>query len=208
MWDGDPRAPRDWDFYWGVSVQQMPEVTVIASKADAAETNPDDAPDVGTFTFTRTGDLSQSLDAFYTLSGTAVEGTDFQAISGGNGTTHEVSFAPDQSAVTVDVLPVDSGTLDGELTVIATVVDPPASPAATQSYAAAPGNGKQSPPATQLTRTVTIAPDIRLAVQTNVKLLQPHNWSVTIGGSNPQPTEVSFQVARNSGRSARRRAER
>ena len=67
VYDITPSAPPGPD---GVTI------TATHATADTSGGNP------GTFTLSRTGDLSGPLTVAYTLSGTAVNGTDYQALSG------------------------------------------------------------------------------------------------------------------------------
>jgi hypothetical protein len=61
-----------------LSSAQVPVVTVTASDANASELG----PDTGTFTVARTGDTTGALAVYYSLSGTAQNGIDYQRLSG------------------------------------------------------------------------------------------------------------------------------
>jgi serine protease len=78
------------------------EVTVTASDASAAETG-----DTGTFTLTRSGDATAALVVTVALSGSAVNGTDYQMIAG------TVNFAAGASTATVTVTPIDNSVASG-----------------------------------------------------------------------------------------------
>ncbi|MBL9135270.1 MAG: hypothetical protein JNK85_05355 [Verrucomicrobiales bacterium] len=89
----------------------LPEVTVVATDANAAEPS-----DAGTLTFSRTGPTTSALTANFVVSGSATSGTDFTAI----GTT--VTFAAGSATATKTVTPIDDATIESTETVIATVV--------------------------------------------------------------------------------------
>jgi serine protease len=78
------------------------EVTVTASDASAAETG-----DTGTFTLTRGGDATAALAVTIGLSGSAVNGTDYQTIAS------TVNFAAGASTATVTVTPIDNSVASG-----------------------------------------------------------------------------------------------
>ncbi len=90
-----------------------PLVTVAAFDSTASETG----PDLGTFRFTRTGSTTASLTVTLTVSGTASNGSDFQALP----TT--VTFAAGQAAVDLFVVPLADASTEGSETVIVTVDD-------------------------------------------------------------------------------------
>jgi hypothetical protein len=90
-----------------------PVVSVAAFDAAAAEAG----PDLGTFRFSRTGALTSSLTVTYTLTGTAVNGTDYQAIP------LTVTFPAGQATTDVFVIPLADGTAEPVETAILTVTD-------------------------------------------------------------------------------------
>ena len=90
-----------------------PVVTVAAFDASASETG----PDLGTFRFTRTGATTSSLTVTYTVAGTALNGTDYQAVP------LTVTFPAGQATVDVFVVPLSDGTAEAAETVILTLTD-------------------------------------------------------------------------------------
>jgi hypothetical protein len=89
-----------------------PSVTITSSDPNASEAGPDPA----TFTITRTdGDTSSDLTVNYTVSGTAVSGSDYNSI--GNSATIAASFA----TVTITVTPIADGIDESTETVIITL---------------------------------------------------------------------------------------
>jgi hypothetical protein len=76
----------------------LPVVTVSATDANASE----DGPDPGTFTFMRKGSTNDQLTVYYSLGGTARNGTDYQRVpdsvtipAGSNATTVTITPLPD-----------------------------------------------------------------------------------------------------------------
>src|SRR6266568_3947548 len=74
-------------------------VSVTVSVTSEQSTTP------GVCTISRTGDLSSTLTAHYTLSGTAINGVDYQTLSG------SVEFAAGASEATVLIVPIDDHVL-------------------------------------------------------------------------------------------------
>jgi len=89
---------------------QLPTVSVEATDADAAEAGADS----GTFTITRS-DTSGDLTVYYSVSGTAINGTDYTQLSGA-GVIPEGDYSVD-----VEVAPLDDGLEEGSETVILTI---------------------------------------------------------------------------------------
>jgi PKD repeat protein len=88
-------------------------VSITVSVTSEQSTTP------GVCTISRTGDISAALTARYTLSGTAVNGVDYQTLSG------SVEFAAGASAATVLIVPIDDHVLleAAELVVLTLSVD-------------------------------------------------------------------------------------
>jgi len=89
----------------------LPVITLATSDNAASETpgNP------GQFTLTRTGSTAEALTVFYTLGGTASNGTDYNTLSG------SVTFAAGSSTAVVTVNPIDDAVVDGSETVTLTL---------------------------------------------------------------------------------------
>ena len=90
-----------------------PLVTVSAFDAVASETG----PGLGTFRFMRTGSLTSSLTVDYTVSGTATNGTDYQAIP------LSVTFLAGQATADVFVVPIADGITEAAETAVVTLTD-------------------------------------------------------------------------------------
>ena len=82
-------------------------VTVTATDAAASEAGSDPA----TFTLTRTGATTASLNVQYSVGGTATSGSDYSALTG------SVTIAAGQTSATVTVTPVDDSDFEGDETV-------------------------------------------------------------------------------------------
>lgn len=93
----------------------LPVVTIAATIPDAFE----DGPVPGEFTITRTGDLTNSLTVYFTVAGTATEGTDYGALP------MSVTIPAQESTATFQVTPAADGLEEGDETVEVTLVEPP-----------------------------------------------------------------------------------
>jgi hypothetical protein len=91
----------------------VPIVVVTAVDAAAAEAG----PDLGAFRLSRTGGLTSPLAVTFALTGTAVNGTDYQAIP------LTVTFLAGQATADVFVMPAADGIAEGAETVILTLID-------------------------------------------------------------------------------------
>jgi hypothetical protein len=94
-----------------IADNDLPTVTVSATDANASET-PGDA---GTFTVTRTGSAVAALTVNFTLSGTAVNGSDYTTIAS------SVTIAAGASSAALIVTPIDDTAVEGSETVILTL---------------------------------------------------------------------------------------
>ncbi len=95
-----------------VTITNFPNiVTVAASQSDASEVGP--AP--GAFTITRTS-AGQPLTVHYTMSGTATNGVNYQAVSG------SVTFSALATETNVTITPIDDGIPEVTMTAILTIV--------------------------------------------------------------------------------------
>ena len=99
-----------------LSIPAIPAViTVATTDADAGETATGVTPNPGTFTLTRTNDLTKAITVNYTLSGTATNGTDYSNLTG------TVSFAAGVSSATVTVTPTDDNIFEVTETAVLTL---------------------------------------------------------------------------------------
>ena len=94
-----------------ISDDDLPQVSVSATDASAAEAGPNS----GTFTFTRTGPNAAALTVNYGLTGTATDGTDYVSL----GTS--VTFAIGASSVTRTLTPIDDAISEGDETATLTI---------------------------------------------------------------------------------------
>jgi serine protease len=88
----------------------MTDITIAATDASAAETG-----DTGTFTLTRSGDTTGALAVAIAVSGSGVNGTNYQSIAS------SVNFTAGASTATVTVTPIDNSAVDGAKTVTLTI---------------------------------------------------------------------------------------
>jgi len=92
--------------FYGINPAADPRITVTATDASAHETG-----DPGSFTFTRTGNLSHPITVGFEVSGRASPGSDYAAI----GTS--VQFPANQASVTLTITPLDDLIEEGSETV-------------------------------------------------------------------------------------------
>ncbi|WP_414527011.1 phytase [Nodularia chucula] len=90
-----------------------PVVSIVATAPDAAETG--NQP--GVFRISRVGNTSKSLTINYSVDGTATNGVDYNSLSG------TATIAAGQTFVDVTVIPVDDNLVEGDETVILSLVD-------------------------------------------------------------------------------------
>ncbi|HEY2953268.1 MAG TPA: LamG-like jellyroll fold domain-containing protein, partial [Verrucomicrobiae bacterium] len=90
-------------------------LSIVATKADAAETGPTNA----LFTVSRTGSTAADLTVSYTIGGTASNGVDYLTLSG------SVLIPAGFSSATITVTPIDDAIAEGRETIILTLVLPP-----------------------------------------------------------------------------------
>jgi hypothetical protein len=90
---------------------RSPEIDLAATDASASESG----PDPGTFTISRTGATDLDLTVAYAISGTAVNGSDYQTIPG------TITLASGSSSATVTITPIPDTVADGDRTVVLTL---------------------------------------------------------------------------------------
>jgi hypothetical protein len=95
----------------GVIVAPVPVVTIVASDASAAERG----LDPGIFTVSRTGDTGSALEVFYTVSGSAGNGVDYQQIP------LSVTIPADSASAQITITPIDDSLREGDETVVLTL---------------------------------------------------------------------------------------
>ena len=97
---------------WDFSGNAPGTVSVTATDANASESG-----DTGTFTIWRSGSRSsQPLTVYYTISGSAQNGSDYQSLPG------SVTISADSDNATVTVTPIDDSLAEGDETVVLTIV--------------------------------------------------------------------------------------
>jgi hypothetical protein len=112
-----------------------PAVTVVATGSNASEVGPVS----GTFTITRTGGNGIGLPVSFTLGGTAVNGSDYQAIA----TTGTIGAGSSSTTVTITPIPNDIAQADPTVTLSlagSPYYDPGAASAATVTIQVKPAD--------------------------------------------------------------------
>jgi Ca2+-binding RTX toxin-like protein len=95
-----------------ITNDDLPVISLAVTDADAAEpVNP------GQFTLTRDGITTADLTVNYTLTGTATNGVDYQAL------TNTVTFKAGSDKAIIDIAPIDDNIYEGNETVILTLSD-------------------------------------------------------------------------------------
>ena len=95
-----------------VNIYELPEVSVTATDAEAAESG-----GRGEFTITRTGDTSEALTVYFTLSGSATLGTDYTVSQ-----TTPVTIPAGTESMTIVITAIDDNDAEGTETVTLTVI--------------------------------------------------------------------------------------
>ena len=101
--------------YVGFEVEALPIVSIMASDPHAAEA----ACETGTFTVTRDGNTDAALTVYYTVAGTATNGTDYTKL------TSPVTIAAGSATATITVTPKQDTLAEGNETVIVTLAASP-----------------------------------------------------------------------------------
>jgi hypothetical protein len=93
----------------------QPTISIIASDVSAVETAPGAPSNPGQFTLARLGNASASLTVSYLMSGSAVNGQDYDSLTG------SVTFAADSSTAVVNINPINDGVNEGSEAVTLTL---------------------------------------------------------------------------------------
>ncbi len=94
-----------------VDPDSLPWLAIAATDASAAE----NGPDTGTFTVSRTGSTAAATEVFYTVTGSAGNGIDYDA------TPNSVTIPAGSYTAEVTIYPVDDSSREGDETVILTL---------------------------------------------------------------------------------------
>ena len=92
-------------------VDNEPVVSISATDATADE----EGPTTGTFTVSRAGSTDNAITVNYSVTGTAVNGTDYTTLGG------SVVIAASSASSTITITPVDDSDVEGDETVIVTL---------------------------------------------------------------------------------------
>ncbi len=164
------------------------EPTVSVSKTkDATETS-GQTTGKGTFTFTRTGGTTtQPLTVFYSLSGTATEGSDYNALSG------EVVIPIGKTSVTLDVLAIDDAIAEVSESVIVTLE-------ADQAYNLDANTAKRTATVniTDNEPMVSVTATDNSATESSVVTTARATYTLARTGATPQALTVKFDLSGNA----------
>ncbi len=108
---GDTTATTRSDGTFAIEVIPVAEVSVTLTDGSASE----EGPDTATFTFTRTEAPVNPLTVNYTLTGTAINGTDYET------NVLSVTFGANESTATVTITPIDDAIPELGETVVLTI---------------------------------------------------------------------------------------
>ena len=95
-----------------IADDDKPVVSIVATDAVAAEAG----LDTGTFTVSRDGVTTAPLTVNYAVGGTAINGVDYQLLSG------SLTIPAGQASATIVVTPIDDSLFEGDETVILTLI--------------------------------------------------------------------------------------
>jgi Calpain family cysteine protease/Calx-beta domain/Ser-Thr-rich glycosyl-phosphatidyl-inositol-anchored membrane family len=98
-----------------INDNDKPTISVVANDPNAAETPAGQPLNPGQFTLARTGNASAALTVSYLVSGTAVNGLDYDSLTG------SVTFAAGSSTAVVNINPINDGVYEGSETVTLTL---------------------------------------------------------------------------------------
>jgi hypothetical protein len=94
-----------------LSVLPLSTVTIAASDKGSSETLIGLTPNIGTFTLTRTNDITSALSVNYSIAGTAANGQDYDSLTG------IAIFNAGSSTAVINVKPIDDSLYEGKETV-------------------------------------------------------------------------------------------
>lgn len=97
---------------FSVSGITLPAISIAATDAIATEGS---ATDTGTFTVSRTGSTASPLTVFYSVGGTAINGTDYVSLPG------SVTIPAGQSSAPILITTIDDSNVEGNETVVITL---------------------------------------------------------------------------------------
>lgn len=180
LWPDGRRAFATAGFQVGTGTPGLPSVSVTASDSSASESGPNN----GVFTFTRTGSTTAALTVRYSISGTATNGTDYNALTG-------IVIIPAGSlSANATVIPVTDSTSESTETVVATLTaDAAYQLSAPTSATVNIANAVVTQPSTP---TVTLSASDSSASELN---LDPGTFTVTRTGGTTTALTVSFAMS-------------
>ena len=88
-----------------------PQISILTSDDEAAETKSGQPQNLGQFSFKRTGSIANALTVQYTIEGSATNGTDYNKVE------NTVAFAAGSDTTTIEINPIDDRIYEGTETV-------------------------------------------------------------------------------------------
>jgi hypothetical protein len=159
-----------------------PTITITANDTNAAEVVSGQTQNPGQFTLTRTGSTTNTLTAYYSIGGTATNGSDYSGLGG------SVTFAAGATAATINLNVIDDLSIEGNETVVLSLNSDTA-------YTVGSANNA----------TVTIADNDLPSLSINDVTISEGNsgttnatFTVTRTGTALQPITVNYATANNS----------
>ena len=110
---------RDSVQFSGIENLQTNSVSIAVTDGTVSERGTNESPDSALFTLTRDGIAGPSLTVFYTVSGTAQNGIDYQPLPG------SVTFAAGSTTATISVIVRNNSAIEGTRTVTVTLFPGP-----------------------------------------------------------------------------------
>ncbi len=156
----------------------LPTVTVSTTDANASET----AGDTGTIKIIRTGSTASSLTVYFSISGTATNGSDYSSISS------PITIPSGTSTVAIQISPIDDTSIESSETAIITItsnasytIGSPSSGTVTIT-----DNDSSSTPTVSLTTTDSSASEAGL---------DPGSFTLSRTGATTNPLTVSVSIS-------------
>jgi hypothetical protein len=166
-----------------IADNDKPTITIAATDANATETLTGQPVNPGSYTITRTGATNLPLTVYYTVSGTATNGTDYNNLTG------TVTFAAGSSTAVINLNVLDDTLIENNETVILTL-------AANSNYAIGANNTATVTIAdNDLLPTITIAAtDANAAETLTGQTANPGQFTITRTGSTANALTVNYTV--------------
>jgi PKD repeat protein/subtilisin family serine protease len=161
------------------SSSQLPVITLTATTPDAYESG--SVP--GVINVHRTGDTSQAYEVYWTFSGTASNGVDYESLP-----TNSI-FPAGQSDAPLTITPIDRGPGQGDKTVIVTLAPGPAYQIGASNSATIIIHGTVSAPVASFTANPTSGQAPLVVQFTDTSTGNPTAWNWNFGDGSTNSTQ-------------------